>query len=102
MRVEVLHIDECPGWREAGTRVQRALDAVGLAEVAVEYRRIVTQADAAGLPFAGSPTILIDGEDAFFTDERTTSLACRLYPTESGIADLPTIAQIVQAIHIRR
>ena len=101
MHVEVLHIEECPSWQEAGARTRRALDAMGLPDVEVHYRLITTPEQAAETLFAGSPTILIDGEDAFLTPDRATALACRLYPTDAGLADLPTIAQIVQAIQVR-
>ena len=52
--------------------------------------------------FAGSPTILIDGADAFPTDGRTTDLACRVYYTDGRISRLPTVEQLVQALQERR
>lgn len=98
MRVEVLHIDECPNWAEAGTRLRNALDSAGLPEVDVEYRLLATSTDAAQVPFAGSPTILIDGEDAFPGGERTVDLACRVYHTGTHFAGLPSMDQIRAAI----
>lgn len=100
MLLEVLHIEACPSWQEAGARARRALDAVGLPAVEVHYRLISTPQEAADSLFAGSPTILIDGEDAFLTRDHMTALACRLYPTDAGLADLPTIGQLVQAIQV--
>ena len=78
---EVLYVDDCPNWRECGERTAAALKAAGLDGVAVNYRRIATSAEAAALPFAGSPTILINGADAFDNAERITELACRQTPT---------------------
>lgn len=96
MNIEVLHIEECPSWVEAGNRVREALNASGLGETAIIYRLISTPEDAAQVPFAGSPTITIDGQDLFPSGGRTTDLACRVYPT--GLAGLPTTEQLVDAI----
>lgn len=98
MRVEILHIDECPNWVEAGTRVEAALVELGHGDNEVRYRLLTSSADAAEVPFAGSPTILLDGVDAFPTDGRTSDLACRVYRTDSGFAGVPTVAQLVEAM----
>lgn len=98
MRVEILHINECPNWAEAGKRVEAALVELDSAEVQVKYRLLASNAEAAEVPFAGSPTILVDGVDAFPTDGRTSDLACRVYRTDSGLAGSPTVAQLVEAI----
>lgn len=100
VKVQVLHIDACPNWVEAGARARRALDAAGLREVFVEYLLLGTEDEAAAVPFAGSPTILVDGED-LFPGERTRSLACRVYVTEGGLAGLPTKDQLEDAIRTR-
>lgn len=98
MRVQVLHIEECPSWEEAGARARQALDGVGLADVAVEYVVIRTPNEAASTVFAGSPTIVVDGEDLFPSDGQTTSLACRVYLTEHGLAGTPTRTQVERAL----
>lgn len=98
IRVEILHIDECPNWVEAGARVRTALDAVGMASVDVSFRLLTTSAEASSVPFAGSPTILINGIDAFPDGARTADLACRVYWTESGFAGTPSVEQISNAI----
>ena len=97
MKVEILHIDECPNWEEVGRRVRIALDEVGAREVDIEFRLLSSSEEAADVWFAGSPTILIDGTDAFPTDGRTTDLACRVYHTARGLAGLPSAEQLVQA-----
>jgi hypothetical protein len=94
MQVEIAHIDECPNWLDAGARVRAALDECGLSGVPVAYRLIRTAADAAALPFGGSPTILIDGRDAFPSGGSTAEPACRIYLTESGLAGLPSPQQL--------
>ena len=103
MRVEILHIDECPNWVEAGARIRAAMVELGRDDDQVTYRLLTSGADAAEVPFAGSPTILLDGVDAFPTDGRTADLACRVYRTGTTLAGLPTVAQLVEAMrdHVR-
>lgn len=48
--------------------------------------------------FAGSPTILLNGEDLFPGGEETSELACRVYATPTGLAGLPTTKQIISAV----
>lgn len=98
MRIEVLHIDECENWELAGDRVREALNRLGDRSTPVGFRRLQTAEDAASVAFAGSPTITVDGEDLFPNGALTTELACRIYFTPSGVAGLPTVDQLVEAI----
>ncbi|MDH6237113.1 thioredoxin family protein [Cryobacterium sp. CG_9.6] len=98
MHIEILHINECPNWVEAGTRVEAALAEVGHGDDAVTYRLLTTSSEAADVLFAGSPTILLDGVDAVPTDGRTSDLACRIYRTTEGFAGVPTVAELVEAM----
>jgi hypothetical protein len=98
VNIEILHIEDCDNWREAGQRVRKALDATGHSEVGVEYRLLQTSAEAAEVPFAGSPTILRDGTDVFPSDGQTTELACRIYPTATGFAGMPTVDQLIEVL----
>ena len=95
MKVEILHINECPNWEEAGRLARIALDQVGAHDVDIGYRLLTSSDEAAAVWFAGSPTILIDGADAFPTGGRITDLACRVYQTDTGLAGLPTVQQLV-------
>ncbi|BDZ66160.1 hypothetical protein [Agromyces mangrovi Wang et al. 2018] len=101
MHVQVVRIAECPGWELAGARLEAALDGIGLPDVPVEYVLVASEADAAELAFGGSPTILVDGVDLFPGAGRTTALACRVYPTERGLAPSPTSAQLAAALRER-
>jgi len=94
MRIEILHIGECPNWEEAGRRAHVALEAAGVFDATIEYRLLAKPEDAARVPFAGSPTLLINGIDAFPGGDRTTDLACRVYYTDQGLAGLPTTEQL--------
>lgn len=96
MRVEILHIDDCPNWEQAGQRARDVLDALGRVDTAVEYRLLRNRDEAAAVWFAGSPTILIDGTDAFPSDGRTSELGCRLYYTDAGISRLPSVEQLTR------
>ncbi len=101
MQVRVLHIADCPNWREAGARTRQALDTLGLRDVPVEYVLIRTDREATRTGFAGSPTILLDGEDLFPSDGRTADLACRVYVTETGMAGAPSQLSLEQTLRDR-
>lgn len=98
MNIQLLHINECPNWEETGTLLRNALNAVGKSDVAIETVLLNTPEEAAEYAFAGSPTILIDGEDPFPNGGTTTDLACRVYNTGARLAGSPTEAQITQVL----
>lgn len=93
MKVELLHIVDCPNAPTAGARVRAVLDALGCVDIPVEQVVIQDEAEAVNGRFAGSPTILVDGVDLFPTTP-VQSLACRVYMTDNGPAGAPTRAQI--------
>ena len=101
MKIEILHIEACPNWREAGERVGAALATVGADADAVEYRLITESAALDDLPFAGSPTILGDGRDLFPTDGATRDLACRVYVSHGRLAGVPALDELVAALRQR-
>ncbi|MFE3292776.1 alkylmercury lyase [Rhodococcus sp. NPDC059234] len=98
MKVEILYFAGCPNWQDAGERVRAASETAEVQDIEIEYRRVETDDEAAALPFAGSPTILVDGADAFDDAVPVTELACRLYQTESGLAGLPSIEQLADSL----
>jgi hypothetical protein len=65
MRIELLHIDDCPNTAEALDRVETALTALGRRDLTVRLRNIKSPADIAGTAFSGSPTITVNGADIF-------------------------------------
>jgi len=101
VKVEILYFDGCPNWHEAADRVQEAAKAAGMSGTEIGYRRIESDAEAASSPFAGSPTILIDGVDAFDDAVQVCELACRVYRTEGGMAGLPTVEQLTEVLRAR-
>ena len=98
MKAEVLHIEECPSWEQAGRSLRAALDSTGDRDVPITFRLVASPTEAARVPFAGSPTILIDGQDLFPSDGRTSDLACRVYLTPKGLAGRPTQEQLETAL----
>lgn len=98
MEIELLYIDGCPSWVEAGRRVSEALRETGDDESVVHYRLIRTGEDAAAVSFAGSPTITLNGNDLFPGSGRSNDLACRIYSTPAGLAGMPTVEQIREAL----
>lgn len=102
MKIEPLHIAECPSWIEAGRRVSEALRETGHEATELHYRLIRSEKDAAEVPFAGSPTITLNAEDLFPGADPSVDLACRIYATLAGLAGLPTVEQIREAILTHR
>jgi hypothetical protein len=100
MAVSLLYLDDCPNWRIADQRLRRALEVAGRRGTPIRYIRISTPAEASAAGFAGSPTILIDGLDPFAPSNAAIgpALACRLFPTEDGLAGSPTVAQLVAVL----
>lgn len=98
MKAEILHIEECPSWEPVGRDLREVLDATGHDDVPLTYTLLESSEQAAEVPFAGSPTILVDGIDLFPTAPHTTDLACRVYLTPGGLRPRPTREQIEQAL----
>jgi hypothetical protein len=94
VEIQVLHIDDCPNWLEAGARVRSVLDDFGRTDVKLSFGLIGDRATASDTAFAGSPTIVINGVDLFPSEGQTSDLACRIYVTPHGLAGLPTTDQI--------
>lgn len=101
MDISVLHIDHCPNWVETGSLLRIALDTIGASDTAVSFVALHTPEDAARVPFAGSPTILVDGTDLFPGDGQTSDLACRIYQTDGHFAGLPSLRDIEEALRQR-
>lgn len=102
MKVEILHIPDCPNTAEAGDRLRTVLDSEGYTDADLAFVLIRSADEAAGLLFAGSPTILVDGGDLFPSADRTQDLACRVYSTPTGLAGMPTVDQLKEALASRR
>lgn len=92
MEITVQYFDDCPNWKTTAahlnTLVDDGLDAI------IDYELIDTYELAVARGFHGSPSVLIDGVDAFSEDDTPVGLACRVYQTEDGYAGSPSLGQL--------
>jgi len=83
-RVELVWWEGCPSTERALADLRAALSEVGLDPAAVEMREVATDEQAERERFPGSPTILVDGEDVFPSEETPIGLSCRMYRLGDG------------------
>ena len=96
--VELLVVPECPNAQAAQELLRASLRAAGLASTPIRVSVIASQRAAEQRGFIGSPTILINGLDAFAEPGRPPALACRVYPGPAGPSGLPPAEQLCVAI----
>ena len=98
MLVTLLYFDGCPSWHTADANLRTALTRVDGADIRVERRQVTTPEQAAAEGFRGSPTLLVDGRDAFADADAPVGLSCRVYRTPQGLVGAPTVEQLVDAL----
>jgi hypothetical protein len=59
---------------------------------------VATEAEAAAVGFAGSPTFTVDHVDLFGPPPSVGALACRVFRTTSGFAGVPEVDDLVAAL----
>ncbi len=94
MRIELLHVADCPNLAVASERIDIALDRVGVA-ASVSEVNVTTPEEAERAGMSGSPTILVDGVDPF--GGAGASLACRLYRSGEIVEGAPPVDALVEA-----
>jgi hypothetical protein len=89
LKIELLYFDDCPNWINAKETLIETLNKLG---VSLPIKRIAveTQEDAIRYKFTGSPTVRIDGDDLFPTDQENFAIGCRMYLTPEGYKGWPT------------
>jgi hypothetical protein len=94
MKLEVLHVPDCPNLPPLLERIAEVTD------LPVATRVIDTDADAARFGMAGSPTLLIDGVNPFTTaGDCECGVSCRLYRDQDGrIVPAPSVEQLRDAL----
>jgi hypothetical protein len=92
------HPAPAPNWRTAEAHAREALEWLGHPDVAFTRQPVRTRAQAAALEFRGSPSVLVDGRDAFADAEAPVGLSCRVYVTPDGLRGAPTVAQLVEVL----
>jgi hypothetical protein len=83
--VELLFWGGCPSHPQALADLRAALEELGRGDVPVAVRRVDDEDAAVAEAFVGSPTIRVDGVDAFPPgDDEPPGLACRVYRLRDG------------------
>ena len=83
--VELLYWDGCPSHDDALTELREVLAELGLGDEPVHKRSIDTDEQALKEQFVGSPTIRVNGVDAFPpSDGDPVGLSCRVYRLRDG------------------
>ena len=99
MKVELLHIADCPNTKAARRLVEECLREFGLSDTISEVE-VSDPMQAERLCFPGSPTIRVDETDVEVSLERQNSqgLSCRTYLIGGKLQGVPTREMICQAI----
>lgn len=99
MEITLQYFDGCPNWRIADEHVR--LLAAERPDIIVRHQLVESADDAERVGFHGSPSIIIDGADAFPDASAQVGLACRRYLTPDGPAGSPTLDQLRRAVRSR-
>jgi hypothetical protein len=94
MEIRLRYFEGCASWETARDRIRAVLGELEAADTPLSLERVESPEEAERLGFVGSPTILIDGRDAFTSPRDTVGLACRLYQTPDSLAGCPTTDQL--------
>lgn len=94
--IDLLYVADCPNVALARRRLDEAVSRSGV-DVTIREREITDVGGAERFAMQGSPTILVDGQDAV-AGEQSASVSCRLYPTTAGLDGAPTVDQLVKAL----
>ena len=94
MEITLQYFDDCPNWQVAEARLRQVLVELGRSDQSIHRQRVETPEDAERVGFGGSPTILIDGIDAFPDPAGPAGYACRVYGGDAA----PTAEQLRVAL----
>lgn len=92
MDVTLLYFDGCPNWLDADAHLRTL--AAERPDLHITRRIVDTPEAAEESQFRGSPSILVNGVDAFAAADAPVGLSCRVYQTPDGPAGSPTIEQL--------
>lgn len=96
MKITFLYFDGCPNHAPALASLRTFLSEAK-DESPIEVVRINDERQAALHYFVGSPTIRFEGQDVFPSDDTDYRLACRVYPTDTGLSGVPTLSMLQDA-----
>ena len=94
----IQYFDGCPSWQLMEQRVREAMTALDIDPDGLELKEIRSTAQAEVDRFHGSPSLLVNGIDAFASADAMVGMACRLYRVPSGLSGTPTRDEILSAI----
>ena len=99
MKIELLHIADCPNIDAVRRLLKEALRELGLPE-AISEIEVCDSAQAEALAFPGSPTVRVDGKDVetTFPAQGGYGLACRTYVIDGTRQGVPSQEIISKAI----
>jgi len=99
MKVELLHIADCPNTEAARGLLEEALRELGLPEEISEIE-VSDSAQAEALAFLGSPTIRVDDKDVETTlpAQGGYGISCRTYVIDGTRRGIPSDEIIREAI----
>jgi hypothetical protein len=97
VEVQLLYFEGCPHWAVMEERLREALRLTGNSQT-IKHVLVESTEEADALGFAGSPSLLIGGQDPFPSSSTECGLSCRVYSTPGGPQGAPTIGQLVSAI----
>jgi hypothetical protein len=97
VRIEILHVADCPNLETARQRLEAALDRTDVT-ANVEVFEVTSTHEAQRRSMRGSPTILVDGQDPFASSSDEASLSCRLFATDDGVDGAPSVDQLIAAL----
>ena len=96
MKIELLHIADCPNADAARRLLKETMREVGLPEEISEVE-VCDSVQAEALAFPGSPTIRVDGRDVENTPPGY-GLACRTYLIDGTRSGVPSAEMIRNAM----
>ncbi|MGQ0717426.1 MAG: alkylmercury lyase family protein [Pseudonocardiales bacterium] len=100
MRLEILHVPDCPNVALLDRRLDEAL-AGNRSEVELTHRVVENPEVAAAVGMTGSPTLLVDGADPFAEPGLAPSVSCRLYLGEDGrVEGAPSVAELRRVLGV--
>ena len=92
VNVTLLYFDDCPNWKITDQHLRTL--ATERPDIVIERRIVDTIEAAEASRFRGSPSVIIDGSDAFADADQPVGLSCRMYQTPDGFAGSPTLDQL--------
>jgi hypothetical protein len=96
MKITVLTVPDCP---YAPLVLERLTEALGGRPVPIELVEITDECEATRWGMTGSPTVLVDGLDAFPLASAPASMSCRLYRNASGVVEgAPSVRDLRRAL----